>query len=234
MTIKNENNYKTKIYNPETLYVINLSDLCTCQNNQAYNDIINRPKGEKYYFKSYFPSSSKSQSIILRWAEDNNQRYLEEILTGTKIYLFSKYLTKQILKLKQENICHVVSGPSYPSFPNNIPTLESMMGIEKYINDMPNVLAINIKKLKPLSQATEEEHESLRDYKAKNHQKLQLRIGYIEELKNKQQKSIQSHKSKKQEDYTLETVKQHIATISEDFVSFSMQLKAKQKSLIKH
>lgn len=241
MTIKNENNYKTKIYNPETLYVVNLSDLCTCQNNITYDDVINRTKGERHYFKSYSSSTAKSEAIILKWAEnDNGQKCLEEILTGTKIYLFSRYMTKQISKLKQENISYVVTGPSYPLFSNIIPTFESMIGIEKYINAMPNVLALNIQSLKQLNHATEEENESLRDYWNKNHQKLQLRISYIEELKNKQQKARQNHKFRNQKNYTLkdytlvETVKQHIDTISEDFASFSAQLKAKQKTLTKH
>lgn len=192
-------------------FLVNLSNLCIYQNHSFVNNL----------YKNNFDPNILSKTILLKWTTDEKgQKYLIDILTNTKIYLLTKHIDKNIVKLKKANICYLVTTPYHYNY-------SGLSNTKKYFHDLPNALAVDIKNIKPITLASKEENQSLQDYPNNN---VQPRIKYIETLKNIQYEQFQNNLNYSE----TEIVKQHIAEITDDFSSFSHLLKAKQKKLTKN
>lgn len=237
---KNKKEEDKPLYNSDELYVLNLADLYMCElkdfkNAPIYTDIYGLYLlGEEYCFTNLPNEKNSQQSIIFQWVEnENGERYLEDILTGTKIYLFERYNGHLIDKIESENISHITTEGFYPhnGFFDKNPEIDGVLKgyLDKILKEPADALAISVYDLKPLDQATEEQQVSLFDYKEKNASKLKERSEFIDKLKDLQYQTAKKYAENKMKMEEAEREKKHAEDVKASFPDFANEMKKKVK-----
>lgn len=221
--------------------MLNLADLYRCElidfkYAPPYSDIHGLYLlGEEYCFTNLPKEENSQQSIILQWVEDENgERYLEDILTRTKIYLFESYNGDLIDEIRCENISHITTEVFYPKngFFSKDPKIDGVLkwNLDKILKEPADALAIRVYDLKPLEQATEKQQVSLLDYKEKDTSKLEERYNFIARLKYLQHQTAKKYAENKMEMEEAEREKPQVEDVMDIFPDFVDEMKKEAKA----
>ncbi len=219
-------------YNFEELYLLKLSDLniindCNLWNKNNFNQNI----GE-YFFMSQNTENIK-QTILVRVVNKNGTQYLEDILTETRIIIFADYASKSITTLKYQNIPFITAETYFSKIFYNNFTINGFITDPIDLNYLTNTLFVNFNNLKTLKDSKKWNSKIFWNDIVKNETELATIKKYIEALKQLQNRNIHNILAAQEYHNTLQSVKQHLISISKDFEGFSKELKQKQIRLTK-
>ena len=223
MNDKQNNNF-------EDIYLLKLSDLNLINNfNQCNSQRTNpiRLNDDEYFFTSPNKGNFKDNVILVRLVNKNDKPFLEDILTETKIIVFADYASNSIANLKQQNLTFIAAETCFQKISYNGFIINGLITEPIALNYLTNTLFVNFNNLKSLKNC----NENLLDYAVKDETKLTSIRNYIEALKQIQNRNIHNILDSQEYHHTIQTVKQHLFSISKDFEGFSKELKKKRIKL---